>query len=119
MKKEIDIQKENIQKLIELASKYPDLRILPLVDSEVVADDSFSSWIAYWGSPEIDYIWNYEGAERIYIKSYDYENLIYEVMDEIDSDCEMDRDKCEKLAKEEVDGYEWEKVILVRIKGCV
>ena len=49
MRKESEIQKENIGKLLDLIKQNPELPILPMVDSEIVADDYCAYWAASWG----------------------------------------------------------------------
>ena len=49
MRKEIDIQKEYINGLLELVKQNPDLPILPMVDSEIVGDDGYCRWMGSWG----------------------------------------------------------------------
>lgn len=109
MKTEMEIQQENIKELIRLVQENPDLRIVPMVDTECVYDDSFSYWIANWGKAEIDEIYNHEGGERLYSKSNDYDTLVDEEMFE-------NEELTEKEAKNKVNGYEWEKVITVSIQ---
>ena len=35
--------------IIKLIEEHPDLPVVPIVDSEVVADDSCTYWIGKWG----------------------------------------------------------------------
>ena len=108
MRTEMEIQQENIKKLIELVQENPDLRIVPMVDTECVLGDDFSYWIANWGKAEIDEIWSYEGGETLYSKSNSYDILVEESMD--------NNDIGEEEAKEIVSAYDWEKVITVSIQ---
>lgn len=43
----------NIEKLMQLAKENPDLQIIPMVDSDVVPDDTCSSWMGSFGDCEI------------------------------------------------------------------
>lgn len=62
-------QKERLDELFKLIKENPELPILPMVDSEIVADDCCARWTASWGSSEItDYI---IGNERVYFKDDD------------------------------------------------
>jgi len=106
----IEKQQENIKNLLKLIQENPELRIVPLVDTECVPNDDFGSWVAGWGSAEVDEIWISD--ERIYLKSEDYDELIEEAMEEIVCD---DESQLEILAENKVDNLEWEKVIIVRI----
>lgn len=110
MKTAMQNQQENVKSLLELVQANPDLRIIPLVDSECVPSDDYGYWVASWGKPEIDDIW--ADDEKIYCKSTDYDDLVDRAMDDIQVD---DEHQLGILAKAKVDGYEWEKVIVVKI----
>lgn len=112
MKTEMQIQQENVTKLLELIEENPGLRILPMVDSEIVADDGHMWWVGFFGSASVEEV--YPDDERIYIRSEDEESLIDEQYDNMADDPISDDEALEK-AKKIVDGYEWEKVIAVRI----
>lgn len=62
-------QKERLEELFRLIRENPELPILPMVDSEIVADDVCARWTGSWGSAEIkEYI---IGDERVYFKDDD------------------------------------------------
>lgn len=111
MRTEMEIQRENVTILLNLIKENPELRIVPMVDSDVIASDEFSSWVGSFGKAEIDLIWNDD--ERIYINSHDEEELIQIVLDDIDP--EVDDSIAETMAEEKVKSYKWEKVIVVWI----
>jgi hypothetical protein len=113
MKNSMEIQQENINRLMELVKANPDLRIVPMVDTECVCSDDYSYWIANWGKAEIDEIWCYEDGEIMYSRSDSYDTLVEEAMDKIECDDEC---QLEALAKAKVDAYDWEKVITVSIQ---
>lgn len=83
MKKEIEIQQENVNELIRLINENPKLRVLPIVNSEVVGSDDWESWLGKFGRAELDYIWQDE--ERIYFKSVDDEELIDNKLEVLES----------------------------------
>ncbi len=59
-------QKEKLEELFQLIKDNTDLLILPMVDSEIVADDGYSRWTASWGSAYVgEYI---IGNERVWFK---------------------------------------------------
>lgn len=65
---------ENVKRLLELIKENPDLPIVPLVDSDVVADDSCNSWLGEWGRAEVtEYVM---GRERIWFKDDDPEDVL-------------------------------------------
>lgn len=103
----IEAQQESIKNLLNLIQENPDLRIIPLVDTECVPGDDFNSWVAGWGKSQIEEVWENPNKDRIYIKSEDYDVLLDET---VDLGIETDEE-----ARKHVDGYPWEKVIIVRI----
>lgn len=119
MRTEIEIQKKNVQTLLDLIKDNPELKIVPMVDSDIVADDGYSSWLGSFGKAEIDYILN--NGERIYFKSIDEEELIEDQIENIESEAQILHDShplwrpIEERAAERVKGYGWEKVIAVWI----
>jgi len=44
---------KNVEKLIELIKENPDLPVIPMVETEVVAGDDFGRWFASIGNVEI------------------------------------------------------------------
>lgn len=124
MKDFSETQKENVNLLLKLIKENPDVKILPMVDSEIVADDGFISWAGSFGKSQIDYIWN--NGERVYFKSEDEEKLIEDEIDNIDSETQLLPittlheshplwQPVEERAAERVANYDWEKVIVVQI----
>ncbi len=109
MKSEMDVQQQNIKHLLELVQQNPELKIIPLVDTDCVPGDDFSSWVAGWGKASIEEIYSNINLERICIKSDDYENLVDDLQ------CRSQVILSENEACEIVDSYGWEKVIVVRI----
>lgn len=47
-KKRIEEQADNLKELFTLIRKHPDLPIVPMVDADLVADDS-GRWLGSWG----------------------------------------------------------------------
>lgn len=59
-------EKQSREELFKLMAENPDLPIVPMVDSEIVADDGYNRWLGAWGSCYIgDYI---IGEERLYYR---------------------------------------------------
>lgn len=119
MRTEIEIQKENVQSLLDLIKENPELKILPMIDAEIVADDTYGWWAGSFGKAEIDHIWN--NGERIYFKSGAEEDLIESEIENIESEAQILHEShplwrpIEERAAERVEGYGWEKVIVVWI----
>lgn len=104
-------QAENIKTALTLIEQNPSLRIVPMVDSEVVADDGFGWWVAEWGKASIEEIWS--DNERVYIRSVDEDTLVENPLDDDSEDVNGDIEW--EKAKKTVSEYEWEKVIAVKI----
>ncbi len=102
-------QQENIKQLFRLIKENPTLRILPLVDTECVPSDDYNSWVAQWGTARIEEIWEDNNYERIFQKSYDFDDLVQKAMDEDEYDLN------EEEARKIVNNFTWEKVIVVKI----
>lgn len=107
----------NTEKLLQLIKENPELPIVPMVDSEIVCDDSCGWWIGRWGNAEVGHY--YIGREYVHVKGKDDEEDVlndlagseygrdYEGRDIYDlSDKEWD---------ELYDSIPWIKAIMVRI----
>lgn len=114
MNKQIEVQQNNLKTLLQLAAENPDLRIVPLVESDIVADDAFAWWSSRWGDASIEEIWNDD--ERLYIRSDDEEELINEAIENSGYDLLRSDEENEVWGKGVVDAYDWEKIIAVRIR---
>ena len=118
VKKEIKIQQENIKKLIKLVNENPDLKIIPMVDTEVCSSDDFSCWAGNWDKAEIDEC--YCSDERIYFRSYDEDSLLDGYIDNLSDEPEYKETSDEdiaKIAEEKVNNLPWEKVITIWINA--
>lgn len=119
MRTDIDIQKENVQSLLDLIKENPELRIVALVNSEIVADDGYATWMGSVGESEIDYVW--AKGERTFFKSQDEEELIEKEIDAIEVEVQsLDENHPLRIAigrraVERVEEYPWEKVIVIWI----
>lgn len=98
----------NIEKLMGLVKVNPDLRVIYMVDSDVVQDDFQGYWLSRLTSINVDSILNDDLHERIWIRSIDDDYDIYESF--------LGNEDCtDEHIKEEVDKLPWEKVIIVWI----
>lgn len=98
----------NIERLIELVRENPDLRVIYMVDSDVVQDDFYCYWLSRPTNVNVDSILDDDLHERIWIRSINDDYDIYESFFG-DEDCTYEH------IKEEVDKLPWEKVIIVWI----
>lgn len=61
--------KQYREEFFKLMQENPDLPVVPMVDSEIVADDGYSRWLGAWGS---SYIGEYLiGEEQVYFREDD------------------------------------------------
>lgn len=105
---------KNILILAELVSKYPDVEVIAMVDSDVVLDDEYARWIGSIGDVRLEeYYWR---DERIYFKSADEEDLKEDYLNDIFYENENSTDEeLEKLGDEYLDSVKWTKAIVVNI----
>lgn len=110
-----DKQREYREELFRLMRENPDLPVIPMVDTEVVAGDEFGYyWMAAWGKAEIKEFaideWYGDGIIR-YKDDYGAEELLIEAI----AECKYDgSDDDYERAKTEVASM-WTKAIIVCI----
>lgn len=72
------LKNPHLAALLDLMQKNPHLPVLPMVDSEVVADDFCGYWLGSWGHARLDKY--YSGEERVYFyDEHDMEDVLVEV----------------------------------------
>jgi len=99
---------ENVKKLLELIEENPDLPIVPMVDGDVVVDDTFCNWLGHWGRAEVtEYLL---GSEGVWFKDADAEDVLSDVLGY--EAWEAMTDEEEKAA---LDSLDWIKCIVVYI----
>ena len=64
--------------IIKLIDENPDLPIVPMVDSEVVPDDSCAYWLGNWGRCKVTEY--YLGRERMHFKGDDQEIVLNDLV---------------------------------------
>lgn len=108
-------QQNNINQLLKLIKENPELKIVPMVDSEIRGDD-YAYYMGEWGTAEID---EYHCAdERIYFKKHDFEELIDKWIDDNYERYPKSPDELlEERAMAEIDTLEWTKAIVVHINS--
>ena len=113
---EIELQQKNLNMLLKLMKENPTLRVMPMVEFEVVCSDDYTRWLGRFGKSDIDYAWCDE--EEIFFKSNSVDNLInkrVEILECDESLKDLSYEELEKIAEKEVEELEWEKVITVNI----
>lgn len=106
----------NAKELIRLIQENPDLPIIPMVNEEVVADDSYTYWMGKWGRAEVTEY--YLGNNAVHFKDDDEEDVLADL-----AGCKYYRDPNGKditeLSDEEWDALyasvPWVKAIVVYI----
>lgn len=114
---EMEIQQKNIQELIKLATEYPDIPILPLVDEEVVDSPDYQSYLGYWGKPEKTkwvrntyiHLYNPDDIEAVRDAVEDMTNGYFDIYHKNFGDTE--KANLKKLYEE----LDWEDAIMVNI----
>ena len=102
--------KNNSLELVRLIENNPTLPVVPVVDSEVVADDWHSWWKGKLGKCSIEEI--IEGSERFFIKSIDdWEDVA------ADLDKELYLYGTDEDLEKFVNNLQWERVILIWIEA--
>ncbi len=97
------------EELFRLMQEYPELPVIPMVDSDIVADDYCSWWVGHWGYATItEYI---IGDERIFFKDADED----EVLDGIEEYRSVWEDWPEEKITETFNNLPWIKCIAVYI----
>lgn len=114
MKKEIEIQGENVGTLLKLAKDNPELRIVAMVDNECVPSDDWGWWVANIGESTIDEICT--KGERIYVRSWDEDDMVDNLIDHSLWDEDLSEDEIKEMAENRVAAYDWENVILLKIQ---
>lgn len=111
------IEDEKTAKLVKLINENPSLPVVPLVYSEVVADDGYAYWIGSWGDCYVDEYVCVEkyGENRFYtrgdqdeIEEYFAEEILYK-------DKSLSDEQVEKMAHEQAEALPWKKAILVYV----
>lgn len=78
MKKKITVTNPHLAHLLDLMKQNPHLPIVPMVDAEIVADDTYGYWLGSWSTASLDKY--YKGEERVYFyDECDPEDLVVEV----------------------------------------
>lgn len=112
MKHVSEKEKNNRAELFRLMQENPDLPIVPMVNSDVVADDC-GYWLGAWGRAYVDEYFISERAEQVFFKSDD--DVFYVL------DCNLSREERKALPESEeecrpyYDNLPWIKAIIVHI----
>ena len=104
-------EKENREELFRLMQENPELPVVPMVDYEIVADDS-GRWLGSWGS---SYIGEYLiGEEQVHFREDDDPSEVDKVLSERYGD-DYYTDMTDEQEAEVYAGLPWVKAIIVNI----
>lgn len=106
------------EELLNLIKENPELPIIPMVGTEVVADDCYSYWIGSWGRSEVTEY--YVGREYVHFKDDDVENVLTDMVGCNYGQTKDGKDIWDDLSDEEWDelfkSLPWVKAIVVYIE---
>lgn len=117
-KKQIEKQADNLKELFTLIRKHPDLPIVAMVDSDIVADDG-GFWLGEWGRCEVDKYIVHEDYGVIF-----YDNGDPDIVDIFEkyfdyAECGIDEEMPDKealpLMKAKIDTLGWKEAIIIYI----
>lgn len=105
-------ERKNREKLFELLRENPDLPVLAMVESEIVADDGYARWAGSFGDCYVgEYI---NGEERIYFRDDEDDEEMERLVEEM-----LGPENCEtitpEIIKETYQNAGWIKAIIVDI----
>lgn len=98
--------------LLQLIAEYPELPVIPMVTSEIIADNSYSRWIASFGMARVDEY--YVGSERVFFKSDRDPGEVKELVEDMAGDERFDQMDDEAL-NAAYDNAPWTRAIVVNI----
>ena len=75
-----DAEKRNREELFRLMREHPELPVIPMVNTEVVADDDYTWWMGSFGRVELaGYILAWD---RVLIRGWDDDETVLDMLDE-------------------------------------
>lgn len=105
-----------MDELLNLIQENPDLEIVPMVDSEVVADNDSIWWMGKWGEAKLTEY--YSGREHIHFRDDDEEDVLNDLVGcryGCDAQGRDIYDLTDKEWNELYNSLPWEKAIVVYI----
>lgn len=110
---------DKTKQLLELVEQNPNLPILPMVYSEVVGREDYSSWCGTWGHSEVNEycVFSMRNETHLFTRSEQDEIEKY-IADEMCNDkelAELSDEEFNKLVHERAESLVWTKAIIVYI----
>lgn len=112
-------EKENRKKLFQLMQEHPELPVVTMVNSDIVADCGYSYWRGVFGDVSIgEYL---VGNEKVHFREdddpYEVDNTLYDCLSETSMGLAKFRNlKTDKDVSEAYDKLPWIKAIIVYIE---
>ena len=112
------------EKLLALAAQHPELPIEALVDSEVVADDDFNTWLGDVFDVSIEEIWadpdgktwtRTEAEGDLFDFADESSEYLGEHHDNYEQMLDMDDKEAEKVITEWINEIHWKKYIVLHV----
>lgn len=106
---------ENTKALLQIIRENPELPVIPMVGTEVVADDTYGHWMASFGSVAVDeYLLAKNGYDSILFKSDDD---VFDTLEKMLPEEELDKlPDSEAECRPFYDALPWKKAIIVYIE---
>ena len=105
--------REQTNTLRNMLTSYPDLPLIPLVDSDVVASDEFTNWLGSISDVRLEQVLSKD--EELFILSIDEERLRERAILESGYDLIWTDEQLEDYAVKEVAAYDWKYAIVIWI----
>ena len=110
---------ENTKAFVELVKSHPELPIVPIVDSEVVADDGYAWWIASFGVSRVGkYVHlSMRGEDRLFTDEEmdEIEEYIADEMYDDEANEHLTAKEIDQIAHKRAEALAWTEAIIVYI----
>lgn len=111
MENVMDAQKKDLKNLFELINQNPELPIIPMVNYEIVADDSSMYWMASWGKARVDSY--YIEDDRIWYLSDDRDEIFNHLFE---MPVGLSEEQEKMYVENAISSLPWIKAIMVKIE---
>lgn len=104
---------KNRAEFFSLMTEHPELPVVPMVDSEIVADDGYNRWLGSWGSSYIGFY--LVGEEKVHFREDDDFEEVERVLTDGAIPCEDFEAMTDAEAEAAYASLPWIKAIIVNI----
>ena len=107
-----ELKKKKWEGLFRLIQEHPELPVVPMVDSDIVADDGYAWWLGSWGMAELGaYV---IGDDRVYFRDDDSDEM-ENALNHTVGGRDWYKDATEAEVKEAYQNLPWTEAIIVYI----